>query len=86
MAITQYEFYKKYRDEFDNLRGLIDLIDTMLELTRDVAKEEAYENLRKWFLTDDLEIISDYLTLIENHIPKDSMDYIRSKFGVEVIS
>lgn len=86
MAITKYDFYMKYRDKFDGLIGLIDSIDTMLELIRDVAKEEAYENLRKWFLTDDLEFISDYLTLIEFDISKDSMDYIRSKFGIEDVS
>lgn len=83
MSITQHEFFKKYRDEFDDFRGLRDLIDTMLEMSMDESKEEAYENLREWFITDDLEIISDYLTLIDDYLSKDTMEYIRSEFGIE---
>lgn len=86
MSITQYEFYKKYRYLFDDLRDFVDLRDTMLELSRDVSKEEAYKNLRKWFLTDDLEIISDFLTLIENYFDDEFKDYLKKEFAIEDIS
>lgn len=86
MSITQYEFYRKYRDEFDDVRGLRDLVDTMLEMTMGLSKEEAYVNLRKWFLTDDVEIISDYISLIENYLDDDFMDYLKKEFAIEDIS
>lgn len=82
MTIKNYEFYQKYRDEFDGYRGVRDMVDYLMSLTMDMPKEDAWQNLRNWFLTDDLEIISDHLNLIKEYLPKDVFEYIQSEFGI----